>query len=215
MTDGVHLHEHERLLADLHPAWSVLVAGLLQSLMAAVTAGVVLGTAIMALLAAAGMGWMPWIIVVCVLCAAAFFGWRRYVAWQAASLRVTTDRLLFTYPKSLGSRSRLTVRWARKAGDKLEVKSQPSDSSTVTVKWSQYQESMAVRPQFFDVFCGARGLSVRYGSADAEREVCFPGIPFAQDLKHYLDKIESAVRQGSVKDIRGFVLKKRGERGES
>jgi hypothetical protein len=210
--EHVHLHERERLLAELRPGWSALVAGLVRATGVAIIAGLIVGAAATAAMAAFGFGLSFWLLPLAIALAVGVLSWSCVRAWRAAFFRVTTDRLLLSYPKSLAVRSLMTVRWARRSGDRLEYVVQPSAHATVTVKWNQYQESIAHPPTLWDIPFGTRSVSVRYGAADTERDVCFPAVPFSRDVKHYLDKVESAGRQGGIDDVRPFVLKRRGER---
>jgi hypothetical protein len=213
MTEHSHLHENEQLLAELRPGWSVLASALIGAILQALVVAIVVSTVVVLGMSVAG-GSVSWPVVfsMSALFIAAALGWLQFRAWKHAHLRITTDRLLFHYGKTLFSRSRLLVSYMRRTGDHIEHTSQPSEHATVTVKWPQYQESHAGRPKLMDVFAGARPLSVRYGTADTEREVCFPGLSFAQDLKHYLDKVDSAVRHGKTEALRPFVLKPSGQR---
>ena len=143
---------------------------------------------------------------------AAVVGWSRVRAWQRAELRVTTDRLLLQYPSALLYPSRMNVRWVSRTGGMMRYITQPFGTGTLTVKWSQFQEAQVARPSLLDLFWRTRPLLLRYGSADAEREVVFPSLPYASDLKHYLDKVDSAVRSGQAEHLRSFVLKPKGQR---
>lgn len=185
-----HLHEGERLLVTARPSVSALllswIVGLADALVLIVLA---LGASI--LVAGIDVLASVWFVSVIVVIAVLLAWWRRWKKWKASGLWVTTDRIILEYELlPLGSESR-------------------------TIKWDQYQESSTGPRHPVDILCGARALCIRFGTAKAEHTACFPSLLWAGDLKHYLDKVDSAVRAGQTEGLRPFVFKRRGQRDEA
>lgn len=189
MDDRSYLHDGERLLLRMGPGIPVLVRGIARALAESIAAGIALFALLLGLL------WMtfdialPWIASAATITTAfALLCWVRYGLWRKAAVRVTNDRILIQEPGPY------------------------SLKSLKTVKWSQYQESATKKGGVLDMIFGAKNLIVRYGTADAQRQAAFPCLPYATDIKHYLDKIDSAVRDGTVGQVKVFVAKPRGQR---
>ncbi len=208
-----HLHDHERLLCSIRPSGAALGAVVVRTLIDGIVGAAAGWGAALLLAGLADIAVAPVAVAACAaLVVAAVTGWSRVGAWRRAELRVTTDRVLLQYPSALLYPSRMNVRWVSRTGGTMRYIIQPFGTGTLTVKWSQFQEAQVARPSLLDLFWRSRPLLLRYGSADAEREVVFPSLPYASDLKHYLDKVDSAVRSGQAKDMRPFVLKPKGQR---
>lgn len=59
-------------------------------------------------------------------------------------------------------------------------------------------------------------LTVRHGTAEASRKVTLTSLPFARDLKHYLDKISSLkVAKVGDSELPAFVRARRGKRDQA
>ncbi len=129
--------------------------------------------------------WVPVLLLVPIL---GLIGWLRWRTWSHARFRATTERLLIQNPVAL------------------------FHGELRTVKWPQYQESHTGHRGPLDLFFRARPICIRYGTADAQNEVSFPSVAYAQDLKHYLDKIDSAFRRNDASALHVFVAKPRGKR---
>lgn len=191
MDDRRFLHEGEVLLATVRPSAGSLAWNFIQAVVDALLIGIV---------ASVGAGVALWLAVgsppsaglvagifIASYAAAACLHWR---FWRHATFRVTTERILLEHHPTLVTKS------------------------SATIKWSQYQESHVGRRSFTDFLSGSRPLCVRHGTADAKIEVCFPSLRYASDLKHYLDKVESAVRRGEAGALRPFVARPRGRRDQ-
>lgn len=113
---------------------------------------------------------------------------RQWLLWRQSLFRITTERIIMQYPVGLFSEFQKTI------------------------KWPQYQESYVGRGGFFSLLFGTRMLCIRYGGADGELTMCFPALRHAQDIKHFLDKVDSAVRHKDEQSLRPFVAKPRGKR---
>jgi hypothetical protein len=190
MDDRLHLHDGERLLLSMKPASSRLIVALLRGLLegmifALVIAGII--QLIGMLIAEDGIPWIVHIIVGLLIVAGILY--RRFVLWRKSDFRVTTERILPHYYSSL-------------------FFGHPHH----TIKWSQYQESYTQMGSIFDMFFGARTLCIRYGTADAKVTLSFPSLSFANDIKHYLDKVDSAVRKQQEAQLKPFVAAPRGRR---
>lgn len=112
----------------------------------------------------------------------------RMQGWRRASMRVTTERILLQSPGGLLARPLITIKWAR------------------------YQESALARAKPLDLLLRTRTLVVRYGTAGGEREARYNALPMGRDIKHFLDKVDAAVRQGTQAQLRPFIAKPRGQR---
>jgi hypothetical protein len=209
MDDRLFLHDNEKLLCNMHPSKGLL----LRELFSAVLAGVVVTLVLSAIAGiAAYLLWelflSPFVYIVIAILCIGFFCWRAHREWKHFSFRVTTDRLLLLSPEAPRSVKEMTHEPHSSHHSFFGFGSHPMH----TIKWSQYQESYTTRRSFFDVLFKARPLCIRYGTADAQMHLCFPSLRFANDLKHYLDKVDSAVRAKQVDSLKPFVEKPRGER---
>ncbi len=209
MDDRLFLHDNEKLLCNMHPSKGLLVRSLFSAVLPAVIVSLVL-------CAALGIGFYllwemilwPFVYVLLTAACLGFFWMRAYTEWKHFSFRVTTDRLLLLSPEAPRSVKEMTHEPHSSHHSFFGFGSHPLH----TIKWSQYQESYTTRRSFFDVFFKARPLCIRYGTADTQMHLCFPSLRFANDLKHYLDKVDSAVRANQIDALRPFVAKPRGER---
>ncbi|MBI1812475.1 hypothetical protein HYR82_01705 [Candidatus Peregrinibacteria bacterium] len=191
MEDRRFLHEGERLLASLRPSAANLVVDLIRGLLDTFLISLVLLVILTVIwwfsFAASPLLFVMALLVFIVLFAVSYRRWR---LWLHATFRVTTERILLQHHASLFA-SRLT-----------------------TIKWPQYQESFIERPTILDLLFRARPIGIRYGTADAQLKTSFPSLRYATDLKHYLDKVDSAARKGHMDEqsLRPFVAKPRGRR---
>jgi ABC-type multidrug transport system fused ATPase/permease subunit len=208
MDDRVHLHEGETLLCSLRPSAAVLIHGVLRSILESLVLGVVIFIALLFIIT---LDVALWSAVLVFVLLTIMFSLRRGQHWKSASVRVTTERLLFQYACALPEPKHEKVIHDGPGG--FGIADLFFGGSLKTVKWAQYQESeVAERAGVLDVFLRSRTLKIRYGTADAQRELLYNSVPFAHDLKHYLDKVDSAVRNGTVASVRPFVAKPRGKR---
>jgi hypothetical protein len=188
MDERSFLYDGERLLCNMRASPALLCRSLARAALDALLIGAAINIVLIA--AAFALGWTvsPWVFALPVILGygvAATFRWR---VWKHARFRVTTDRILVQTPTSF------------------------LHPHLTTIKWSQYQESYAGHRGVLDILFRSRGICFRYGTADGNNQICFPSITFAQDLKHYLDKVDSAVRKNAADTVQAFVLKKRGKR---
>lgn len=189
MDDRSYLHDAEVLLGSLRSSAAMLAWIILRSLFDGLILGI--GASILAfLLAFFAFSTTPaWGIYVAILAIAfTVVLIQRIRIWKHALFRVTSERILLQDPKAF------------------------FHSPMHTVKWLQYQESHTGHRTFFDFFAASRPLCVKHGTADALNEVCYPSLRYAEDLKHYLDKVDSAVRRNDLASIKPFVAKPRGLR---
>jgi membrane protein YdbS with pleckstrin-like domain len=189
MGDRSYLHDGERLLLRMSPGFPALLRGIARAAAEAFVLGLLLGAVVIGSFWVAFDIALPWqlgalffAILFVVLC------WLRHGLWKRAAVRVTNDRILIQEPGPY------------------------SLKSLKTIKWSQYQESATKKGGVVDMLFGVKHLLVRYGTADAQRQAAFPCLPYATDIKHYLDKVDSAVRDGTVATVKAFVAKPRGKR---
>ena len=184
MDEHVHLHEHEQLLLNMRPSIALFVRGVLWSVASSILVALLLMLILGGLLNASASVVFAWSFALAFL----VLTLRSYLQWRHASFRVTTERILLQAPLSLLHHVHRTI------------------------KWSQYQESDLVQRGPIDLLFFVRTLKIRYGAADSKLFVSFPSLPFAEDIKHYLDKIDSAVRRSDVASLKPFIAKVRGKR---
>ncbi|MSR87404.1 hypothetical protein EXS70_04530 [Candidatus Peribacteria bacterium] len=184
-----YLHEGETLLCSRRSSPAVLILVLLWALFETVVAG-----AILSILLAAGLyfglgttieWWMVSGVFVICLGVAVF---QHVHIWREATFRVTTERILLANPVAF------------------------FHAPLATVKWPQYQECEVDHRHFLDIFFLARPIRIRYGTADARSEGKFPSLRYAEDIKHYLDKVDAAVRKGETATLKPFIARPRGQR---
>lgn len=189
MHERAYLHDQEKLLANMRPSVAHLLVSLLRGLLDALLLAIVLSIIVVLTLwfTTQSYGSIPIYVGIFIVSYAAV-ALRRYFHWRHASFRVTTDRILLNHHHTLFSHP------------------------LHTVKWNQYQESFFGRRTIVDVFFGVRPLCIRYGTADGQMKICFPALRFAEDLKHYLDKVDSAIRGNAISQVQPFVAKPRGQR---
>ncbi len=188
MHDQRFLHEGERLLCTQRSSYGVLIQSMLVGILEGITAGVAVGIVMGTVALLQGFA-IPWIAIALVLLLMiVLVEVLRYRVYAHAVFQITTERILVSEPMHL------------------------FHAPMHTVKWTQYQESEAGHKNFFDAIFLSRPLLIRSGTADARHEVKYPSLYYAEDLKHYLDKVDSLIRAGKAAEIREFVAKPRGKR---
>jgi|GEM_PF-2693748 hypothetical protein len=213
MEDRSFLHDGERLLCSVCPSISVLLSRLLgRTLIEGGVVGIVLALTIslVQLLEEFRPSLLSFVVIL--LGSYALLAFQQWRGWRRSRLRVTSERILLEDPPTLTVHPFISIRWVHRRRDRLEEAVQFVREPTITIKWPQYQESHVGLRGFWDFLFRARPISVRYGTADAEREACFPALAWASDLKHYLDKVDSAVRNRTIEGLRPFIEKRRGRR---
>ncbi len=186
--ERAYLHDNETLLCSVRASGAGLLRDLLRGLIEGLVFGAVIG--FVSALTALPTGWKFdlqlgvgfFFIGVIVVLV------QRVRLWSDTRLRVTSERLLVPEPGPI------------------------FHPPLHTVKWSQYQESHVGRRGVLDIFFFSRPLIIRYGTADANKEIRFPSLRYAEDLKHYLDKVDSCVRKGDLSGLKPFVAKPKGKR---
>ncbi|NOS67343.1 MAG: hypothetical protein HOO67_03175 [Candidatus Peribacteraceae bacterium] len=184
------LHEGETLLASRRSSPAVLILCFLRSLLEGGIAGVLLSV-ILSLIGAFAFSTplLPvWAYASLIVFSIVIAFLQHIRTWNEARFRVTTERILIADPTAF------------------------FHAPLFTVKWLQYQESEVDHRQALDVFFLARPIKIRYGTADAKYEAKFPSLRYAEDLKHFLDKVDAAVRRNDVASLKPFVAKPRGKR---
>jgi hypothetical protein len=178
------LHTNERLLCNLRASPSALIMRMLRGVVDALLSTLVVSAGVYFLYYIV-FGELPglWLPIVILILSLAFCVYRKYHTWSNCVFRVTTDRILIDIHNSMFSHP------------------------IHTIKWSQYQESYLNHRNMFDYFFNSRPICIRFGFPDSNTKSCFLSVEYAQDLKHYLDKVDSAYRAGKIADIPGFVPK--------
>ena len=129
---------------------------------------------------------------------------RLYLLWRATVLTITTNRIFLHAYDVLVEEGRLKKRHRSLFR-----------AATHTIRWDTYQESIyeaGLRERLFN----AGTMSIRYGTADASRSITIDHLPYARDLKHYLDKIQSLKAQHLPdSELPAFVPAKRGKRDQA
>lgn len=188
MEERQYLHDAECVLCALRPSAGWLCLGLLRCFGYAALLGVSAYIVVNLLLSLAGTAPVGFsMLSLFLFLAGLLFTLRCIALWRRAVFRVTTDRILLSPPQVF------------------------FHAPLRTVKWAQYQESRVSHGTVFDLLFHARPLLIRYGSGE-EDQFSYPSLPCARDLKHYLDKVDSALKGGRSAELKPFVLKKRGER---
>ena len=191
MDDRSYLHDGERLLLKMNPGIPLLIRGYCRALVEAISMAALLTLVLLGIFWLSLSLLLPWEIAIAIaVCLFGLLCWYRTKLWRTAALRVTSDRILLQSPGAF------------------------SLESLKTIKWNQYQESATKKGGLLEMFFGVKNLILRYGTADAQRQAVFPALPYATDIKHYLDKVDSAVRGGKIAEIKAFVPKPRGKRDE-
>ncbi len=185
MDDRSYLHDGETLLVNMRPAASVYVVDIFKGILEGIVIGGLLS----------GIFWFTvfpslWLALNIIVLVCVPTIWRHMHHLNHSSFRVTTERILLLHHHSLFKEPLKTIRW------------------------DQYQESMVGHRNILDILFGARPITIRYGNADSKDFAHFPSVPFAEDLKHYLDKAYSLVKAGKASELKPFVLKPRGKRDE-
>ncbi len=184
-----YLHEGETLLCNRRSSLAVLVVNVLRGILEGLITGAILSVALaITLLLTQNSAPVLWMYIALFAVCLLVILLQRIHVWREATFRVTTERILVANPQAF------------------------FHSPLITIKWPQYQECEAGHRRFLDVFFFARPLHIRYGTADAKYTAKFPSLGYAEDLKHYLDKVDAAVRKNETGMLRPFVAKGRGKR---
>lgn len=185
----LYLHDREKLLTEQGSSGAALLQSILLGVLDALFLGIGLSSlfAVMQLFAVGAVNGAWWYVGFFVL-AYALTMMKRAQVWKASRFRITSERILLQEPVGL---------W---------------EQPVQTIKWPQYQESHVGSKNFFDYFFFSRPLAIRYGTADAKMEMRYPSLRWGHDLKHYLDKVDSAYRAHQAESVPPFVSAPRGRR---
>jgi len=113
---------------------------------------------------------------------------RRYAIWKRTIFTITSERILIHLYET-------TFR-----------------DATHTIAWRTFQES-EYTGGLWDHLFNTGEITIRYGTEAAQRVVSIGPIPYALDLKHYLDKINALIKQQvRSSELPGFVPAKKGKR---
>jgi hypothetical protein len=187
--ERLYLHDNETLLCEQRSSGAALTESILRGVGEALILGVALSLILFVFLffVGGGGGSVVWYVVLILVCFAVIIA-KRFSVWRQSLFRITTERILLQHPIALFM--------------------QP----VKTIKWPQYQESHVGGKSAFDFLFFSRPLFIRYGTADAKLEAGYPSLTWAHDLKHYLDKVDSAYRRGQAESAPCFVAAPRGKR---
>jgi hypothetical protein len=183
MDDRAHLFDGELLLCSQRSTPAVIVRAAFMSLREAIVIGVI--GSLLLFVTSASLALTPateWYVPFFLIGYIVGFA-LRFSVWREAAFRITNDRILLSFP---GKLIRMPLR---------------------TIKWPQYQESYVGSPTVADLFFRSRPLVIRFGTADGSNQTSFPSLRFAHDLKHYLDKADSAFRRGEILSVHPFIAK--------
>ena len=113
---------------------------------------------------------------------------RRYAIWKRTTFTITSERILIHLYETIFR------------------------DTTHTIAWRTFQES-EYTGGFWDHLFHTGTITIRYGTEAAQRVVSISPIPYALDLKHYLDKINALVKQQvRAGALPAFVPAEKGER---
>ena len=184
-----YLHEGETLLCSRRSSPAVLIMSILRTLLETLIVGAILNVVLaITLLIGFSTSMALWMYVSVFAVCFALILFQHVSIWHEAVFRVTTERILIANPQAF------------------------FHAPLTTIKWPQYQECEIDHRHFLDIFFFARPLKIRYGTADARYEAKFPSLRYAEDLKHYLDKVDAAIRKNDTTSLRPFVAMPRGKR---
>lgn len=182
-----HQHEDERILFRTRRSYGALLIPLLHSVWQGTIAGtfalLIIGGSWYVFFGEASDYFMLIIPFTIILLA-----WRRYVIWQNITFTITTKRIISHQYHSIFT------------------------SSTYAIQWDRYQGSEYAAGAL-DRLTNTGALTIQYGTMDAAKSLKIIRLPWAQDLKHYMDKLQS-LRASNTPDINLplFVPAKRGKR---
>lgn len=111
---------------------------------------------------------------------------RRYAIWKRTTFTVTSERILIHLYETIFR------------------------DTTHTIAWRTFQESEYTGGLWDHLFNTGK-ITIRYGTEAAQRVVPIRPIPYALDLKHYLDTINALVKQQvRASELPPFVPAKKG-----
>lgn len=149
-----------------------------------------------------------WLFLALFIITCAVIALRRWQVWSHSAFRVTSERILLQSPLGFFHSPLRTIKWAQY--QESYTGHQPLESP----KHVKTHDDEGSRRHFTDYFFAARPLCIRFGTPDAHQEACFPSLRYANDLKHYLDKVDSAVRRNDLPSVHPFVAKPKGKRDD-
>ncbi|MEK7136763.1 MAG: hypothetical protein AAB853_00600 [Patescibacteria group bacterium] len=198
------LHTNERVLYRSRRSIAALLRGMLRGVLHGMIAGIVCAAVSAVGITLAGMEVsllvLGIIVVLCVLLLA-LWHWR---LWKETLLTITSQRIIVDgYDLFIGE-----GREAHRVRSLLRPAQQ-------TVQWQTLQESVFDGGPLSGIM-NTGSLTIRHGTAEASRKVTLTSLPFALDLKHYLDKIQS-LKAAKVADaeLPAFVRARRGKRDQA
>ncbi len=194
-------HTNERILYRTRRSITALFVSLLRGLFQGVIGGGILALLVAAMFFLA-LGEISMFVPFVTLLVIVFLLLFRYVVlWRTTTLTITTQRILVHGYDLLLEQGK-----ERKRHRSL------FHALTHTLRWETYQESVFEGGVLAHL--GNTGtLTIRHGTAEASRSVVMDMLPYAQDLKHYLDKIQS-LKASHVPDseLPAFVRARKGKR---
>lgn len=186
-----HAHENERILYRTRLSLGAFLAILLHEFEIA-------GVIAFVLALAAGAFWDALIgegafvagIITAVTLILLFF-WHAILRYRSTTFTITSERILFHHHSSLFR------------------------TSTQTVRWQTYQEAVYEGGPW-DAIMNCGTLTIRYGSQDGQNAMEIRSLPWAIDIKHYLDKIHSLkTTHADDRNLPLFVPAKKGKRDQA
>jgi membrane protein YdbS with pleckstrin-like domain len=188
MPSHPHIQAAERTLYRTKRSLSVLGMMLFKSVWQGAIGGIFFGLIAVAVIS--GEFSVPIFSVVMILTILAL-SYRRQVIWKETTLTITTQRILYHRYDSLFK------------------------SSTHTINWDRYQDSTYTAGAL-DRATNTGELTIHFGTAGAERTLEITKLTWAQDLKHYLDKIHNlkVMKQADI-NLPFFVPAKKGRRDKA
>ena len=187
MPDIPHQHENERTLFRTRRSYGALLIAFFHSLWQGSIAGVFV-------LLLVGGSWFLFFneasefLMLLIPATVALLAWRRFAIWRDVTFTITSQRIISHQYHTL------------------------LKSSTSAIQWERYQGS-EYEAGLLDRLTNTGTLTIHYGTMDAAKNLKIIRLPWAQDLKHYMDKIQS-LRAANTSDanLPQFVPKKKGKR---
>lgn len=183
-----HQHENERVLYRTCLSLGAFLAILVHEFEIAGVIAFLVGLSVGALWDAL-MGEGSFVVgIVAAVILILLFLWHAILRYRSTTFTITSERLLFHHHPSYFR------------------------SSTQTVRWQTYQESVYEGGPW-DALANSGTLTIRYGSQDGQNSMIVRSLPWAIDLKHYLDKIHSLkMANADDRNLPLFVPAKKGKR---
>lgn len=195
------LHSNERILYRSRRSSLALMLGLQLGLFQGWVVSIFLAAIV--LMFSEDESWLLQGIIVAICVSLLMF--RQWQCWKRTIIVITSQRIIVE-----GYNLRLSE------GNEHKRHRSTFRAAQQTIQWSTYQESIFSGSLHTWWNPNTGSLTIRHGTAEASRKVTLTLLPYALDLKHYLDKIQSLkVAKIGDSELPAFVRAKRGKRDQA